>query len=380
MRLAFVIPWLARTGGNKISLHLAEELVSRGDQVELFVHTASLTVLPQLPEVIPNVPVQYIRARAGGFANHLDPIAWNVAPRRDKDLAALIARRHRELPFDAVILFSNEGRSIARNLRRILRSETPSLGWCLMELIDHSFLLRHERDLPWLRSIALPLYPFIHELWKMAYEDQDFLLTNSPWTSELLEYLYGFISYGDVILLPRRAFLKGPQSTGPLYLAVPTVSLGRRESKLLAELSRTGLPLVAYGPRPPSPSLSIPYRGFLSEDAMRGFLSGAAATLFLFDYEALGLVPFESLAAGTPVITLPKQGPYRTLHDNSHVKFGRNSSELFDLCVNAIDSPPTEDDREACRHSVENYRSPVSAERFRRLVEQVIRPQVRPRG
>ncbi|EQD40073.1 glycosyltransferase, partial [mine drainage metagenome] len=136
-------------------------------------------------------------------------------------------------------------------------------------------------------------------------------------------------------------------------------------------LARTNLPLVAYGPRPPPPSVSIPYRGFLSEDEMRVFLSGAAATLFLFDYEALGLVPFESLAAGTPVITLPKQGPHRTLSHNRDVYFGRDVGELRELCARILQSPPTRADRARCRESVEVYKSSESARSFQALMERL---------
>ena len=369
MRLAFVIPWLARTGGNKTSLYLAQELVSHGVQVELFAHTVSWTVLPRLAETTPDVPFRYIRTRAKGFADHLDPIAWNVALRRDKELATLIARRHEEDAFDAVILFANEGRTIARNLRRILGVRTPRLGWCVMELVDHSFLLRRERDLSSLRSIALPLYPLLHALWNKAYADHDFLLTNSPWTAELLEYLYGLNSYGDVILLPHSAFHQEPRLQGPIYFAVPTVSLGPHESKLLAELARAGLPLVAYGPKPPPPFTSVPYRGFLSELDMRAFLANAVATLFLFDYEALGLVPFESLAAGTPVVTLPKQGPYRSLGHNPDVHFGRDGRQLRDLCSQILSHPPMESDRTRCRESVEIYSQYSSAISFQTLLK-----------
>ena len=371
MKLAFVIPLLARTGGNKVALSLAEELVDQGDHVELFVHTASSTVLPQLPEFTPGVPLKVLRTRTGGFRGHWDPIVWNVATRRNRELALLIAQRHREVTFDAVILISNEGRTLARELRKILGRNTPKLGWCVMELIDHIYLLRRERDLGWLRTISFPIYPLIHELWSQAFLEYDFLLANSPWTSDLLGYLYGLNCLGEIISLPRCAFTHGPPWKDSMYVAVPTVSLGPKEIGMLDKIARSGLPLVAYGPRPLPSSIPIPHKGFLSEDGMRELLSNAAATLFLFDYEALGLVPLESLAAGTPVITFPKQGPHRTLAGNPDVHFGRNIQELATLCRRMVMSPPTESDRARCKLSVERYSSPRAAQRFHTFLGQV---------
>ena len=371
MKLAFVIPLLTRTGGNKIALNLAEELVDQGDQVELFVHTASSTVLPQLPDFTPRVPIRILRTRVGGFRGHGDPIVWNMATRRYRELALHIAQRHHEVNFDAIILISNEGRTLARDLRKALGRNTPKLGWCVMELIDHTYLLRRERDLGWLRTISFPIYPLIHELWNQAYREYDFLLANSPWTSELLEYFYGVNCLGEVISLPRRAFTRGLRWKDSIYIAVPTVSLGPKEIGMLDKIARNGLPLVAYGPRLLPSSIPIPHKGFLSEDGMRELLSNAVATLFLFDYEALGLVPLESLAAGTPVITLPKQGPYRTLSGNPDVHFGRNAQELIDLCGRMVISPPTESVRARCQQSVEYYSSPRAAKRFHTLLSPI---------
>lgn len=372
MRLAFVLPWLSRTGGNKISLSLAEELVDQGDEVELFAHTMNVSALAELPKFIPKVPIHYLKTTSKQFRVHLDPIVWNAASRRDKELALLIGRSHKEHPFNAVVLFANEGRTLARYLRRTLKGDTPLLGWCIMELVDHSFLLRRERDLGWFRSLGLPLYPFAHELWRGAYHDQDFILANSLWTSDLLEYLYGITCYDVVISLPQGAFFRDFPQRGPGYLAVPTVSLGPRESGLLANLAEFGLPLIAYGPKPPDPSISIPYRGFLSESGMRDLIAGATATLFLFDYEALGLVPLESLAAGTPVITLAKQGPYRTLFGNPDVHFGRNIDEIRRLCLQALESPPNEEVRLRARRSVETYSSSNAALRFRAQLSRLL--------
>ena len=84
-------------------------------------------------------------------------------------------------------------------------------------------------------------------------------------------------------------------------------------------------------------------------------LQSAAATLFLFDYEALGLIPFESLACGTPVITRPEQGPGLELRGIPEVHFFRSYEELLAVCRKLLDTPRTEPRALGCWESVQGY-------------------------
>ena len=93
-------------------------------------------------------------------------------------------------------------------------------------------------------------------------------------------------------------------------------------------------------------------------------ISNSKATLFYFDYEALGLIPLESLSLGTPVITLPKQGPYEELKLNKFVYFFKDYDSLLKICKNLLETNQDAVYRQTCSESVNNFRAEVVASRF----------------
>ena len=357
MRIGWVIPWLHRTGGNKTVLSLARGLVQSGHDAQLFCHTVRTDIVPEVERQLGGVPFSYLVSSPRAYAGHRDDLSWQLPSGRYRALTASIVDAHRRSPFDAVIVVANEGRQLARQLRKALPEPSPLLGWSIMELIDHTFLLRRERDHPLLRSLLSPLYPAFHWAWGRSMREFDFLCANSPWTAELVDYLYGLDCGHLLISIPEEAYAPGsglPSPPEPPYIAVPTVSLGSRETRLLGEIGAHGLNLVAFGPRR-VPGLQD--RGFLPENQMRQLLQGACATLFLFDYEALGLLPFESLAVGTPVVTLPKHGVHAQWRGSPFVGFADRAPDLIEACQRWVNSPPTSTERDAARSSVEPYRA-----------------------
>jgi len=371
MKVGFVIPWIQRTGGNKTVLSVAEGLARGGHDVQLFCHTVRTDLVPEIERQIGGATFSYAVRSERSYEGHRDDLSWQLPSRRYRRLAETILAAHRGAPFDAVIVVANEGRQLGRQLRHALPRPQPLFGWSIMELIDHSFLLSRERDLPWLRSLLSPVYPAAHWAWGRSMRDFDFLCANSEWTSDLVGYLYGLECGHILVSLPEEAFGPGPGSgdlpPGP-YIAVPTVSLGPREQGLLAEVASQGLNLVSFGPRP---APGVPHLGYLSEERLREVLRGAAATLFLFDYEALGLIPFESLAVGTPVVTLPKYGVHVQWRESPYVEFAGTARGLAEACRRRLLGPPTVADRESARASVDRFRASRAAASLVSYLEEV---------
>jgi glycosyltransferase involved in cell wall biosynthesis len=207
--------------------------------------------------------------------------------------------------------------------------------------------------------------------------EYDFLMAVSSWTATLLSYLYGVQAGHIMISLPEEAYdLSGGPNRGERdsYIVVPTVSMGRAEERFLEELSRVGLRLVSFGPKAVKGTHHL---GYLSEAEVRSTLQGAAATLFLFDYEALGLIPFESLAVGTPVVTLPKHGVLEQWRENPFVTFGSNADEVIAACRNWVNNPLNPEGRSQAQATVEEYRSKVAGPKLAAYLESVIQ---RPRS
>lgn len=369
MRIGFVTPWLHGVRGNKIVLSYANELARTGHDTELLAHTVRPTFRAEIERLLGRARLSYVKESDRPYVGHADEIAWQLAGGRDRALADLITNSHQRSPFDALVLAANEGHGVGRLLRARLQGSGPLLGWSVMELIDHSFLLRYERDLPALRSLASPLYPIIHSRWARSLAAYDFLMANSEWTGDLLDYLYGAqIRHIFMSLAPSTFERPSPTGadTSPPYIAVPTASLGPHEQRLLTEVASSGVPLVGYGPRP---ARGIQHLGYLTEDRMREVLAGAAATLFLFDYEALGLIPFESLALGTPVITLPKHGVRRQWLQHPFVTFARSPEEFVEAVRRSLEHPPTPEARQRAADSIRPFAAANTAQEFVHFLE-----------
>ena len=90
-------------------------------------------------------------------------------------------------------------------------------------------------------------------------------------------------------------------------------------------------------------------------------LAKANATLYLFDYEALGLPVLESLASGTPVITNPKQGPYVVHANNPNVHFVSSYESLLDCCRLLLSHDKTKAEIISCKDSVAGFSSDIVA-------------------
>ncbi len=96
------------------------------------------------------------------------------------------------------------------------------------------------------------------------------------------------------------------------------------DTQALYQLSQLGIPLKIFGSKSPGwvdaafrsglPA-HVEILGHLSDEELRGLYSNALVTVFPFTEEPFGLVPVESMACGTPVLTYRRQGPGETVVD-----------------------------------------------------------------
>jgi hypothetical protein len=285
----------------------------------------------------------------------------------DRAIARRLEQLHRTKPLDAIFVRSDEGHWLGEYVRQWTSSPRPVTILGVLDLLDHPFLLRHERSHPDLRGLATVAYPWLHRVEDRRLRAFDGLVTNSRWTTTLLDYLYGLGTLAEIDAYDDGRFdLTGSGKYGEPYLAVPTASLDASTSAWVERLHDEGIPLRLYGSRAAG---RVPTAGFLGDAEMAELLRGARATLFLFDYEAFGLIPVESLAVGTPVITLAKGGPYSEHRANAHVEFVRTYAETLAACRAALGRKPTPEDRTACRASVDAYRPDVGSAKLVHAIE-----------
>ncbi len=354
-RFVVVVPLLEEIQGNRHALAIAAELARTFD-VSVVAWSATRGAVDDARRLAPGVSVEALHLRPPRGRRMSRFLISQFRRRLDREVASYLLRSHQERPIAHILVGGNEGHWLAEYVRAWPGGPAgrPSVSVLILDLVDGVYLLRHNRPYPIIRELLAPLHALLHwcERERLRLFDQRFV--NSRWTASLLEALYGWTPDGNLACIDTRTFGPGPVvSEGTSgYLALPTASLGGHDPALARRLRADGVPLVAYGPR----SLEgVDYRGFLEEPELVRLLQTARATLFLFDYEALGMIPLESLACGTPVITRPEQGPGLELRGNPGVRFFRTYPELLRACRELLTHPPTVDDRTACRASIEEY-------------------------
>ncbi|EQD78700.1 glycosyltransferase, partial [mine drainage metagenome] len=119
-------------------------------------------------------------------------------------------------------------------------------------------------------------------------------------------------------------------------------SITNEHRKIIEKLISDGIKIKAFGSRKIK---SDYYEGFVSDERLKDILTNASGTLFLFDYEAFGLIPLESLISGTPVITEPKMGIFTEYQTCEDVHFAESYEDLLTSCKNLLNSEKTQDIR-----------------------------------
>lgn len=359
MKIAIVVPDIFRMHGNRAALSIANSL-SGNDRVDLYIHSINADLEEEVREKIGKSNLIVQRKVEKGSYGILFALKFQVMRGIDRSLSRAIIQEAAKEPYDFILVISNEGKSLAQFLKNNKTTKDTPIGIVVMELHDHGFHLYHERSLPWLRMFLWPLYPIVHIFERMRYGTFDVIFSNSQWTAEIFEYLYGLKNSMSIPIVDDRFFSRHevgiPEKP---YIAFPTVSITGNYRAIAKRLYDDGVNIITYGP---TNIEGIPGKGFISDDEMVTFLSKASATLFLFNYEALGMIPLESLASGTPVITLPKQGPHAELRDNQNVFFTNSYEEIRRVCKDLLLTAKSKEISDKCRDSVMNYSSDKVAE------------------
>lgn len=338
MRIAIVVPWVWQVRGNRLAFSLAKGLAAH-EEVVVFVELIQERIIDEVRRQLSPAELRFLRTTWSGRVKNWRLLVRQLARAGDSRISQKLRQEHAGSPFDWVICFANEGHWIGQYVSRWSVARRPRTGLVMMDPIDQIFLLARDRPNPGLRKLFTPLYPMLHRREASRIESFDRLFSISRWVSQLCVSLYGREPAASLAAVDAELFRPSIHVDGAKpYIAVPTVSVGPKEAPLLRSLFESGLPLITYGPRGLP---GIPHRGFLSDPDLVSFLQGARLTLFLFDYEGLGLVPIESLAVGTPVVTQPRGGPWAELSGNRFVRFADDPAAVLSHCQSLLSDPKT---------------------------------------
>jgi hypothetical protein len=358
--IAIVVPWIHGIRGHRISMNLARELDARGARVDCFTGRVYDQLVPTFAAGIGRATLHVGRTLPTGKTSMLRYARFQYSRLLDRELSTAIAVEHRKAPFDIVFVVSNEGHWLAGYLRRLL-SPCPWMAVNVREMVEHPFWLGYERPWRLARTWFSPLYPLAHQIEVERLRQFDAVFSNSPWTSGLLDYFYG-IRRSPSLMMVDPAFFETPLGgASPEYIAVPTAALDAAGVRLAQQVAQRVPNLRTYGRREVP---GIPHAGFLSDADLVRFIANAGAMLSIFDYEALGLIPLEALAAGTPVAMNPKHAPYALLSGNTHVRFGDSVEELSGGLAELTGLSTNAQWRAAGRESMRSFHPAAATDRW----------------
>ncbi|BAB60020.1 hypothetical protein [Thermoplasma volcanium GSS1] len=367
MKIAIVVPYVHKIEGNRLAFSLARAL-SRLNSVTLFIHTITQRTKESVEDYIRPAELKYIKIIDQGHFGVRFSLNYQFLRKKAKELAKFITDNGE---YDIVFVIANEGHWLPQYIKKNSRAKVLLL---VMELHDHGVVSmeRYPEKNSMLRNIVFsPFYGFLKFFERSRFEEFDGFFANSTWTKTLFEYLYGLYVQDVLYVIDTDLFKPGEPYTADKYIAVPTVSLSSdiNGREMVKRLAKDGIPLVAYGPLNLE---GVKNLGYLDENTMVKVLSGASATLFLYNYEALGLIPFESLACGTPVITYNKQGPSLELAGNENVTFISTYEELLDACRKALEREKDNEIKESCRTSVIRFSPENVGERLEKDLQKFL--------
>ncbi|MCI4348591.1 MAG: glycosyltransferase, partial [Thermoplasmata archaeon] len=182
-----------------------------------------------------------------------------------------------------------------------------------------------------------------------------------------------------------------PQYLFPLDFA-PTTSNPRRDYALVylgketefstvRDLVRTGVPVKVFGGKSEDwidaeskfdryPNLEI--AGRVSHEELKELYTHALFTAFPFTEEPFGLVPIESMACGTPVLTYAKQGPGETVLDGVTGWLVHNADEFHVVARNIFKGAYPRSWSGAAIERSREFRLDRVAQRWRGMLHDVI--------
>ena len=342
--MAFVYPYLSRISGSRSPLSIAAAL-SKDNEVDIFTYSVRGDFIDTVRRIAGSSNFYYYNKIDGPRFGLIFSLRYQVMRGIDRFLYRKIMDKHLKNPYDIVIVGSNEGRNIGQYFKTEKMERRPVTAIILMELHDHGFHMHYERSLGVLRYLAWPIYPLVNVVERWRFNRYDLIYANSSWTATIFQYLYGIDVAGALPALAHEDITINSDEDQN-YVAVPTVSLGKEHAEIIMRLFRDGIRMKCFGPR----KLEMKeYVGFVDDSERLRIMANARVTLFLFDYEALGLIPLESLSLGTPVVTIPKEGPYEELRNCSDVYFARSYLEIKGKLLDILSYPKDQETISRCK-------------------------------
>lgn len=349
-KIGIVVPTVLTVSGNRTAILLAKEL-NKFTSASFVCYEIKKDLIEQVEKLLS--PGQFFYKKT--IENDTrSKITTQFFRKRDKRLSEYISSLER---YDVIVVISNEGKFLSNYLKKLNPMVITAIS--IMELNDHFIFIpyRNKQSLSPLRLVLFSLpYGILRIFEKDRYKSFDLIFSNSTWTSVIFQYLYNIESIGNIILVDNKIFKHiNCELHNDKFIALPTVSLDgdKKGQEIARKLVEDGINIVSYGP---NEIPGITYLGFLSQDKLVHVLSDATGVLFLFDYEALGLVPFEALACGTKVITYNFQGPISELRGNTNVIFcNDNYMGIKEACLRVLSESKNDASILKCVQSVEKY-------------------------
>jgi glycosyltransferase involved in cell wall biosynthesis len=367
MKVAIIVPWMYAISGNITAIDLAVQLSEMGLNVDFVVLEAYSGIVDELKSSLvgPNLILfnQLETNKHGKFQYFINQILRDLA----NETWTSLMDESIDIDYDIILLISDEALALGKHIKKLKWRKKPIVCYSAMELVDHNFFANHGRFKYLRRFLFFPFYLMLQKRYEHYLKFYDLLFANSKWTDIMVNYFYDIKPVGVIQSVSLDFFISeiGQNDTEPSYLAVPTSSLGKTELNIISKLREDRINMIFYGQK----ELSLPNDlGFLPKNEMIKVVANARAMLFLFDYEALGLIPIESLALGTPVITYERAGPSLSINESKFVTYVRNYADIKRACELALSTKLTSSERIACRKSVETYMPEVNAKNFIRSV------------
>ncbi len=355
LKIAVVLTYLHRIEGNKPALTLISQLINDGHDVTLITWKIEALIYDDLVNKNHGIKIVYNKKIREGKFGVLFAFKYQLMKGVDRKLSKIILNMKESQKFDLVLVPSNEGKWIGQYIKNSIESEKPITMLTIMELHENGmFLYQRKRLIKIASFLFYPIFFMLQFFEEKRIKSFDIITANSKWTAQSLSYFYGLNSQIEMISYDPEVFRAqyDYKSIEKKYIAIPTVSITEKHKKIIQKLINNGINIIAFGRRKID---TENYLGFVTDEKLRDILTNASATLFLFDYEAFGLIPLESLICGTPVITEPKLGVFTEYNDCPDVHFAEEYEEIKILCKNFLNSEKAYESRKRCIEWAKQY-------------------------
>lgn len=354
MRIAIIDPYIQGIFGQRTHFTIAKYL-STTNEVDLYVHKIRKDLISIVKESIGKANLIYAKEREGNGYEFLYSINYMYFGFVDRLIFKRFKKNNQIKPYDAILLISGgEGAWIARLVKKQKNKVVPLIIFLPVDPphglnnIKYSDILDGKGSR--IDNLKISLLKVFHR-YRLGYFD--YVLEQSKWTTRIFREIYGINSFKPCVSsVDQSEFIVSNLTKSRKYIAVPTVSMYKEGANMIKKLINDGIPVKVFGHIEIS---GVPSLGYVDDKVLVSIYGDAVATLFLFDDEGFGLVPLESLACGTPVITEEKLGPGAEWKRSNFVYYFSDYKNLLEICRNLLRTDSDYSDRVEIRHSVQDY-------------------------